>query len=136
MRPPGMFVHALISWGSVTLSALVTYSGQTSARLVTPSRPMALISSFSRISSMRTTPSLPPAARPHASLEAWGLAAGGKDGVVRMLEILENELISAMGLLGVTSLAEVCPEYVTRADSVTLPHDMSAWTNMPGGRIF
>jgi glycolate oxidase len=69
-------------------------------------------------------------------LEAWGLAAGGKDGLVRVLEILENELISAMGLLGVTNLKEVGPEYVTKAESVTLPHEMSAWTNMPGGRIF
>ena len=36
-----------------------------------------------------------------------------------------------MGLLGVTSLSEVGPEYVTKADSVTLPHEMSAWVNMP-----
>jgi glycolate oxidase len=75
-------------------------------------------------------------------LEAWGLAAGGKDGLVRVLEILENELISAMGLLGVTNLKEVGPEYVTTAESVKPPHEMSAWVNMskqagvrPDGRI-
>jgi hypothetical protein len=41
-----------------------------------------------------------------------------------------------MGLLGVTSLKEVGPEYVVKAESVTPPHEMSAWSNMPGGRIF
>lgn len=64
-------------------------------------------------------------------LQAWGLAADGKDGCLRMLEILENEIISAMGLLGVTSISQLSPKYVTRAEPVTSPHEMSAWTNMP-----
>jgi isopentenyl diphosphate isomerase/L-lactate dehydrogenase-like FMN-dependent dehydrogenase len=68
-------------------------------------------------------------------LQAWGLAAAGKDGVVRVLEILENEIISAMGLMGVTSLDELGPEYLTEAERVTQPHEMSAWVNMPGYRI-
>jgi len=68
-------------------------------------------------------------------LEAWGLAAAGKDGLVRVLEILENEMISAMGLLGVTSLKELGPQYIAKAEPVTPPHEMSAWVNMPG-RIF
>src|SRR5207237_9046688 len=33
-------------------------------------------------------------------LQGWGLAAGGQAGLVRMLEILEDELVSAMGLIG------------------------------------
>ena len=45
-------------------------------------------------------------------LQAWGLAADGKDGLVRVLEILENEMISAMGLLGVTSVDQLTPKYV------------------------
>ncbi|GIS82978.1 MAG: hypothetical protein CM1200mP15_16100 [Dehalococcoidia bacterium] len=36
-------------------------------------------------------------------LQGWGLAAGGKDGVVRVLEILEEEIRVSMGLLGVCS---------------------------------
>ena len=73
-------------------------------------------------------------------LQAWGLSAAGKDGVVRVLEILENEMVSAMGLMGVTSLSELGPEYLTEAERVTQPHEMSAWANMPtpegpGGRI-
>ena len=43
-------------------------------------------------------------------LQAWGLGADGKDGCLRMLEILENEIISAMGLLGVTSIDQLSPQ--------------------------
>lgn len=68
-------------------------------------------------------------------LQAWGLAAGGKEGVIRMLEILEDELVSAMGLSGLTSISQVTPKYVCKADLVTPPHEMSAWVNMPVGRI-
>ena len=52
-------------------------------------------------------------------LQGWGLAAAGRPGVVRMLEILEDELISAMGLCGLTSIAQVTPKYVCQADPVT-----------------
>jgi isopentenyl diphosphate isomerase/L-lactate dehydrogenase-like FMN-dependent dehydrogenase len=68
-------------------------------------------------------------------LQAWGLAAGGKDGVVRMLEILEDELICEMGLLGVTSMRQLNEKYICPAESVTPPHEMSSWVNMPVGRI-
>ena len=68
-------------------------------------------------------------------LQGWGLGAGGKNGLVRVLELLENELISAMGLLGVTSIDQLNPKYVCKAEPVTFPHEMSAWVNMPGGRI-
>ena len=68
-------------------------------------------------------------------LQAWGLGADGQAGCLRMLEILENEIISAMGLLGVTSIGQLSSKYVTRADAVTQPHEMSAWTNMPGARL-
>jgi glycolate oxidase len=68
-------------------------------------------------------------------LQGWGLAAGGKDGIVRMLEILEDELISAMGLTGVTSISQVTPKLVCKAEAVTPPHEMSAWVNMTMGRI-
>jgi glycolate oxidase len=68
-------------------------------------------------------------------MQAWGLAAGGMEGIVRMLEILEDELISAMGLAGVTSISQVTSKYVCKAEPVTLPHEMSGWVNMPVGRI-
>ena len=68
-------------------------------------------------------------------LQAWGLGAAGKDGCLKVLELLEHEMISGMGLLGITSLQQLGPEYVCRAEPVTPPHEMSAWANMPGGRI-
>jgi isopentenyl diphosphate isomerase/L-lactate dehydrogenase-like FMN-dependent dehydrogenase len=68
-------------------------------------------------------------------LQAWGLGAAGKDGCLRMLEILENEIISAMGLMGVTSMDQLSSKYVCRAEPVIPPHEMSMWTNMPGNRI-
>ena len=68
-------------------------------------------------------------------LQAWGLAAAGADGLVRVLEILEAELQSAMALLGVTTLDQLGLEYVCPAEPVTAPHEMSSWPNIPGGRI-
>lgn len=68
-------------------------------------------------------------------LQGWGLAAGGQSGLVRMLEILEDEMISAMALAGLPSLSHVTPGYVCKAEVVTPPHEMSAWVNMPVGRI-
>jgi glycolate oxidase len=73
-------------------------------------------------------------------LQAWGLAAAGQEGCARMLELLENEVISAMGLSGVTSINQLSDKYVCRAEPVIPPHEMSMWTNMPtprgpGGRI-
>jgi isopentenyl diphosphate isomerase/L-lactate dehydrogenase-like FMN-dependent dehydrogenase len=68
-------------------------------------------------------------------LQGWGLAAGGKDGIVRMLEILEDELVCAMGLIGVTSIGQMTPKYVCKAEAVTPPHEMSGWVNMQVGRI-
>jgi glycolate oxidase len=69
-------------------------------------------------------------------LQGWGAAAAGSGGIVRMLEILEDEMVSTMGLLGVTGVGQLGPEYLRRADPVIPAHEMSAWTNMPGGRIF
>ena len=68
-------------------------------------------------------------------LQGWGLAAGGVAGCVRMLEILEDELISAMGLTGLTSIDKVTPKYVCPAEPVTEAHEMSSWVNMPVARI-
>jgi glycolate oxidase len=63
-------------------------------------------------------------------LQAWGMAADGKDGIVRVLELLEDEIRSAMGLMGVTKIGDVTRDFVQRARPVTPPHEMSAWANM------
>jgi isopentenyl diphosphate isomerase/L-lactate dehydrogenase-like FMN-dependent dehydrogenase len=68
-------------------------------------------------------------------LQGWGLAAAGAAGLVRVLEILEDEIKVAMALLGVTALDQLGPAYVRAADPVVEPHEMSQFTLIPGGRI-
>jgi glycolate oxidase len=60
-------------------------------------------------------------------LYLYGLAAAGADGVRRVLEILEDEAIRALGLSGVTSYAELNASYVAPAPMVTQPHVHSAF---------
>lgn len=68
-------------------------------------------------------------------LQCWGLAAAGTAGLVRALEILEDEIFSAMGLLGVASIDQLSPAYVCKAEPVTMPHETSGWVSMPEGRM-
>lgn len=68
-------------------------------------------------------------------LQGWGLGAAGTAGLVRVLEILEDEIYSAIALLGVSSVDQLTPDYLRKAEPVTPPHEMSAWVNMPEGRM-
>ena len=68
-------------------------------------------------------------------LQGWGLAANGADGVVRVLEILEEEMRVAMGLMGVTSIGQLTESHVCPAEATTPAHEMSSWVNMPGERL-
>jgi len=45
-------------------------------------------------------------------LLGWSLAAGGEAGVKRMLELMDVEIRTAMGLMGVTALAQLNPSWV------------------------
>ncbi len=60
-------------------------------------------------------------------MQAWALAAGGAPGIVRMLEILEEEIIVNMGMLGVTSLKQLTPAHVCPSRPVVAPHPLSAF---------
>jgi len=60
-------------------------------------------------------------------LLGWSLAAGGQAGVERMLELLEVEIRTAMGLMGVTSLSELNPGWVRPAISATAFGTTSAY---------
>ena len=51
-------------------------------------------------------------------LQGWALAAAGEAGIVRMLELLEIEIRTTLGLMGVTSLAELNPSWVRPAQPV------------------
>jgi isopentenyl diphosphate isomerase/L-lactate dehydrogenase-like FMN-dependent dehydrogenase len=60
-------------------------------------------------------------------LTGLALAAGGVPGLVRALEILEDEVRICLGLLGVTSYAELTPKHLTRASAVRPPGTFSAF---------
>jgi glycolate oxidase len=56
-----------------------------------------------------------------------GLAAGGPAGLVRTLELLEEEIRTCLGLLGVTSYAELSPAHLAAAPAVNPPDTFSAF---------
>jgi len=60
-------------------------------------------------------------------LQCWALAAAGEAGIVRMLELLEDEVIRSLGLLGVTKFAELDKSYLHPATPTNLPHVLSAF---------
>jgi isopentenyl diphosphate isomerase/L-lactate dehydrogenase-like FMN-dependent dehydrogenase len=64
-------------------------------------------------------------------LQGWGLGAGGQQGLVRVLEILESEIITSMALLGVTRIEQLKPEYLCKSQLIALSHEMSAFAHMP-----
>jgi glycolate oxidase len=68
-------------------------------------------------------------------LQGWGLGAGGKAGLVRVLELLEEELIVDMALLGVTRIDQITQSYVCKTQPVTSAHEMSAFVHIAGGQL-
>lgn len=60
-------------------------------------------------------------------LYAYGMAAAGRDGIIRVLELLQDEMIRDMGLVGVNTLDELGPAYVRAAPPVRPPHVLSAF---------
>ena len=60
-------------------------------------------------------------------LACLGLAANGVAGLVRTLEILEEEVRICLGLLGVTSLAQLNPQLLCAAPAVNQPGTLSAF---------
>lgn len=68
-------------------------------------------------------------------LQGWALAAAGIEGMVRALEILESELITTMGLIGVTRVDQLNASHVCAAQPTAHPHEMSTFVNIPGDRI-
>ncbi len=60
-------------------------------------------------------------------LTAAALAANGEAGVVTMLELLEDEIITTLGLMGCTGWQELGPESVAHADPTALPSVFSGY---------
>jgi glycolate oxidase len=63
-------------------------------------------------------------------MQCYGLAAGGQAGVMRMLELLEDEVIRALGLLGVTSFGKLDASYLHPAAPTHSPHVFSAFPHL------
>jgi hypothetical protein len=68
-------------------------------------------------------------------MQGWGLAAGGHAGLVRVLEILESEIVTTMALLGITRLDQLTPAHLCEAQQLGPSHEMSAFTHIPGGQL-
>lgn len=60
-------------------------------------------------------------------MQGWALAAAGQSGVARMLEILEEEIVITMGLLGVNRLQQLDAGYLAAAEPCAAPHPLSAF---------
>ena len=60
-------------------------------------------------------------------MQCFALAAAGQAGVVRLLELLEDEVQRSLGLLGVSSFAELDRSYLHPAAPTTVPHVLSAF---------
>ena len=66
-------------------------------------------------------------------LQGLAAAAAGEDGVVRMLEILEEEAIAALGMLGVNGWDQLDMSYLHSAPEVTPAHVLSAFPLLDEG---
>ena len=69
-------------------------------------------------------------------LYCYGMAAAGAEGVARVIELLEIEVVECLGLLGVTTFAQLDRSYLRAVDAVTAPHVLSAFPllDIPGHR--
>ena len=66
-------------------------------------------------------------------LEALAMAADGEVGVLRMLELLENEIQINMALMGVSKIADLDPSLVVPAPALGNPHVLSAFPLLEQG---
>ena len=60
-------------------------------------------------------------------MQCFALAAAGRAGIVRMLELIEDEVQRCLGLLGVTKFAELDASHLRPAAPANAPHVLSAF---------
>ncbi len=60
-------------------------------------------------------------------MQCYALAAGGREGVIRMLELLEDEVQRGLGLCGVNGFAELDASHLHATMPTNLPHVLSAF---------
>ena len=66
-------------------------------------------------------------------LEVLALAADGAAGVLRMLELLENEIQITLALLGVRDIKDLNPGLLERVTPMVEPHALSAFPHLTEG---
>jgi len=68
-------------------------------------------------------------ARKNLDQNAWDfIAAGGETAIVRMLELIEDEVQRSLSLLGVNTFAELDRSYIHPAAPTTSPDVLSAFS--------
>jgi glycolate oxidase len=60
-------------------------------------------------------------------MQCYALAAAGRAGIVRMLELMHDEVMRSLGLLGVTSFGKLDQSYLHPAVPANPPHVLSAF---------
>ena len=60
-------------------------------------------------------------------LYCYGFAAAGTEGILRIIELMEEEVIECLGLLGVRSFTELDRSYLRPVEAVMTPHVHSAF---------
>ena len=60
-------------------------------------------------------------------LLGWALTANGEAGVARMLELMEIEVRTALGLMGVTSIKQLGPQWLREVTVLGTPSAVSAY---------
>ncbi len=66
-------------------------------------------------------------------LEGLAMAAGGAPALIRALEIVEQEILISMALLGVSELSGLRPALLERAQPLVAPHVLSAFPLLDEG---
>jgi isopentenyl diphosphate isomerase/L-lactate dehydrogenase-like FMN-dependent dehydrogenase len=60
-------------------------------------------------------------------MQCYALAAAGQAGIVRMLELLEDEVRRSLGLVGVASFGKLDASCLHAAPPTSPPHALSAF---------
>lgn len=60
-------------------------------------------------------------------LYVYGFAAAGAEGIARVVELLEEEVVECLGLLGLSSFEKLDRSYLRSVEAITQPHVHSAF---------
>ena len=90
-------------------------------------KPVVIDSGFMRGTDIIKALALGASAVAIGKVQGLGLAAAGQAGLVRVLEIIEDEMKSAMGLLGCRTFDELSPKFIAKTQPAYLHYFESAF---------